>query len=252
MLLAFIFLRPISINSLDQGEEVRSEGQGFDSPEACMEAYMEYMKKGDYQGMLSCFSIESSVENYDMEKYVENIECLIPNSLIVNNDDTLSTELSCGELKTKIHDNIRNAIWRLCGEEFYGNGIPVELSNYDNAKELLEENTVSGMGNSLAKMKYKGIVDVYENLIPEDKRTKVEEDKEKFEKNQMEVLGADGYESFLADLTVGNDDYYFSADFVEYDGKWYLSPQNGNGFYGVMLGFNIQFGGISSQQEIDQ
>ena len=251
LLLAFIVFHPISTKNLDQGEQIRSEGQGYDSPEACMEAYMEYMKNGDYQGMLSCFSIESTVENYDMEKYVENMECLIPNMLIINNEDTLSTELNRAELNTKVYNNIRNAIWRLCGQEFYGNGIPVELSDYGNAKELLEENTASGMGNVLAKMKYNGIVDVYENLIPEDNRTKVEEVKEKFEKKQMEALDVDGYESFLADLSVGKDDYYFSADLVEYDGKWYISPLNASGFYGFWMEFNIQFGGISLQQEID-
>lgn len=63
LLLTFVF--PVTAD--------RYEGEGFSSPEEAAGAYVEYMNKGNIQGMISCFAVETYVEHVDTDLFLEDL-----------------------------------------------------------------------------------------------------------------------------------------------------------------------------------
>ena len=53
------------------GKANKIEGKGFSSPEKAALAYLEAMRKGDVDKMISTFAIESYVEAFDFEDYLQ-------------------------------------------------------------------------------------------------------------------------------------------------------------------------------------
>ena len=51
--------------------ETKMEGDGFDTPEEALTAYIEAFKKMDMNGMVSVYAMESFLENLDLEALVE-------------------------------------------------------------------------------------------------------------------------------------------------------------------------------------
>lgn len=51
--------------------ETKMEGDGFDTPEEALTAYIEAFKKMDMNGMISVYAMESFLENLDLEALVE-------------------------------------------------------------------------------------------------------------------------------------------------------------------------------------
>lgn len=52
------------------------EGMGFDSPEEAVEAYVIAFNNGDAASMLSTFAIETYVDNFDTQKFIERIRAV--------------------------------------------------------------------------------------------------------------------------------------------------------------------------------
>lgn len=119
LLAAFIVLIFLGIIefSIKNSRSNRAEGKGYESPKACAEAYMEYMKNADYSGMLSCYAIESVVEHYDIINFVERMRDIIPTYIFVSNEDEFSTEISCDQFRGRVCGIIKNGVWYLAGSD---------------------------------------------------------------------------------------------------------------------------------------
>ena len=244
---AFIVLNLMGIINLGFGgasKTARTEGKGYNSPEECMEAYMEYMKNGDYQGMLSCYAIESAVEHYDMEAYIERLTCIAPTFTLVSKSDEFSTKLSADMLRGSVAKDIRYGTWNLYGSTLFTDGLVVSLEDND-AKDLIEEYIPSDLAECLSGIKYKGIVDEDDDIIADY----VSSDNLKDNiKEYKKMYGADEYQPMIADFSLDHDDYYFFGDCIEYDGKWYLCPTNR--FWSSLFGITTYEGYITLQENV--
>ena len=50
------------------------EGAGYETAEEAVEAYVNFLKEENYEGILSTFAVESYLDNYDMTEYFEYIQ----------------------------------------------------------------------------------------------------------------------------------------------------------------------------------
>ena len=62
--------------------EIRHESEGYDSPEAAVEAYVEALNRGDADDMLSAFAIETFVNHCDAETAMQRLQSISPGVLI--------------------------------------------------------------------------------------------------------------------------------------------------------------------------
>lgn len=50
------------------------EGAGYETAEEAVEAYVNFLKEENYEGILSTFAVESYLDNYDMTEYFEYVQ----------------------------------------------------------------------------------------------------------------------------------------------------------------------------------
>ena len=62
--------------------EIRHESEGYDSPEAAVEAYVEALNRGDADDMLSAFAIETFVNHCDAETAMQRLQSISPVTFI--------------------------------------------------------------------------------------------------------------------------------------------------------------------------
>ncbi len=82
------------------------EGRGFSSPEAAAESYLEALRRGDLDGMLAAFAVESYVEHLDQAAYLDAYRVYSMQSAGLPDDNALAEVLNTGLRK----QNIVNAI----------------------------------------------------------------------------------------------------------------------------------------------
>ena len=62
--------------------EIRHESEGYDSPEAAVEAYVEALNRGDADGMISAFALETFVDHCDAEAAMQRLQSISPVTFI--------------------------------------------------------------------------------------------------------------------------------------------------------------------------
>ena len=72
----------VILNSGSSGSSGKYEGKGFSTPEDAATAYIEAYGDGDIDKLVSCFAVESSVENYEMADMLERFESYFPSATI--------------------------------------------------------------------------------------------------------------------------------------------------------------------------
>ena len=77
MLMLFALLMPAAL------AEIRHENEGYDSPEAAVEAYVEALNRGDVDDMLATFALESFVDRCDAEAAMQYFQSINPMLLAV-------------------------------------------------------------------------------------------------------------------------------------------------------------------------
>lgn len=247
LLAAYIVADVTGIISLGRNSKsAKAEGSGYNSPKECMEAYMEYMKNADYQGMLSCYAIETAVEKYDMEAYIDRMQCITPTFDFINTDDEFSTALSNECLRTHVFRTIRYGSWYLYGDTIISEGLTYAMEDDEDASDLIEKWLPSDMAKRLSKIDDVEVVDSDDEIIEEClSKDYIEEQLEKFEK----IYGVDDYQPSVVAFSIGSDDYYFMADCMKYGNKWYLCPSNA--MLASIYGIAINNGGMTYQEDID-
>lgn len=217
LLAAYIVADVTGIISLDgNSKSAKAEGSGYNSPKECMEAYMEYMKNADYQGMLSCYAIETAVEKYDMEAYIDRMQCITPTFDFINTEDEFSTALSNECLRTHVFRTIRYGSWYLYGDTIISEGLTYTMEDDEDASDVIEKWLPSDMAKRLSKIDDVEVVDSDDEIIEEClSKDYIEEQLKKFEK----IYGADDYEPSAVAFSIGSDDYYFMTDCMKYGNK---------------------------------
>ena len=95
------------------GKTVKLEGEGYDTPEEAVTAYAEYLKAGDFDGIVSTFAMESREEYFNLEEFYERINMFSPALassgqlyVMLGNDSDFATTINLENRRSYISTNV--------------------------------------------------------------------------------------------------------------------------------------------------
>ena len=220
------------------------EGPGYDSPEEAVTAYLEAMKNGDAEGMLSTFAIETYVAEMDAQAYLERLRSFSPTtgSMPLGGDyqRQVAVAVRYGQLANILAYQWMLYSWPEGYEEF---GYAVNLSE-DGAVEAflagLAENDAAARWQGMEVVGFVEPVELSDRYLNEGNQQNIA--------RQAASYGCDELVSVVAKLDIGGEEWYQCMDVARYGGKWYnLSFV---GYIGHLLGLSIYSGGLVPAAEL--
>ena len=242
-------LRPRRDEAVEETPEVaadvRFEGEGYESPEEAVVAYLEALKKGDVEGMLATFAIETYVAEMDAQAYLERLRSFSPTtgSMPLGGDyqRQVAVAVRYGQLANILAYQWTLYSWPEGYEEF--DGTAVRLLE-DGAVEAL----LAGLAENDAAARWQGmeVVGFVEPVELSDKY--LNESNQQNIARQAASYGCDELVSVAVKLDIGGEEWYQCMDVARYGGKWYnLSFV---GYIGHLLGLSIYSGGLVPASEL--
>jgi len=226
------------------------EGNGFDTPEKAVEAYLTGLRDGDIGAMVSAFAIESYKENYDIEAYLERTHVYtvgnITTTLPIPNEGVFLTGLNAHMRESQIITGIYHSILNCAFPDasYPGtDGVIVDLRDSADLRKFLKKlNDTSGV-EKLSKLKIEEVFDAddFADVSAVYSSSSMQEGIEKLEETAGGELA-----DLLAVCDVGGGTYIFSCTAVRYNksGKWYLYSFGGNFAALCGIGYDWTIGGL--------
>ena len=245
-------LRPRRDEVLEEAPEValngvRFEGEGYESPEEAVAAYLEAMKNGDVAGMLATFAIESYVENADAQASLWRIRVFMPgnSALPLGGDYQLQTAAA------KRYAELANMLYyqwlALSWPEEYGEFGAQAVTFQDEAaveafRADLAANDVAPLLETLELIDFIPAQNFNENYLSQNSlRTRAA---------QAAGYGCDAMSDVVARLSIGGETWYQCMQCARYDGRWYNIAFSGN--IGAMLGMDSYSAGLAPASAIEE
>ena len=216
------------------GATGRMEGNGFDTPEDALGAYIEGLIDNSIEEMIAAYAVETYAENFSIVRMTERIGVYQPSYGFIPNISAYSMQLNVEKRRSDIITAIRNQYLVLqgsktvLGEDAY-RAIPLKDWN-DSAADLINDLFISDDAGILETIEFNG--EFYDpgklskNYSAEQNR--------KYRRRQAEYMGAEDLVSVAAKFYSNTEPVVIMADAVRYDGRWYLSSMSGN--IGSLLG----------------
>jgi len=223
------------------------EGPGFNTPEDAARAYLNGLRNQDIKAMLSAFAVESYVENYDLEAFVERIRAYLPSMEIrLPNSNAYNVQLNIASRRNQLMSMIAN-------QYLYYNS-PDALNNFETVK--FEDpgdiaDFIEGIERDTEKYVFADlkIVDILE---PEDvsELYSLDVNIENIAR-QANAIGVD--EDDVTNIAVmfeaDGREWLFCPQAIRYNGKWYLQKADGN--LSILVGMPFFCGGIAPMDTLD-
>lgn len=232
------------------GSSATVEGKGAKSAEDAVSQYLDALKECDYNKILSCYAVETYVENYDIEQYVMKFYSATPVMKMIYPENDLLKQVGKYEVIDSISKMVKYQIWNLSENEFFLNGTSVMVrDSKDVKKEVLPVNA----DKKLAKINFSKFIPEENFLIfgyTGDYNSKLADYKEELEigkesldryNNQnKKIYGCDEIKNITASFSIGGKKYLLFAETLRYGNKWYMSPNQG--FIASLVGIGITNG----------
>lgn len=214
------------------------EGKGFDSPDEAVLAYLDAMKKGDVNGMISTFAIETLVDNLDVAAYFEQIGIFnLSQTYPVRADDAYTRSILLLRRQAELNNQLMRQYFYFNTEnENILSGAPMpfhEKYGYDTADQFFDDLMHPDWMDVLADMTYKDLLtkkQLSELLSNHYGRSldDIEDVYESYYSDSMkEIYGCDDLSSVAITVHLNGKEYCLFMDVVCYDGKWYNYQQGG-------------------------
>ncbi len=206
------------------------EGAGYDSPEEAVEAYLNFLKEGDLDGAVSTFAVESCIDHYDMEKYLEWVQYVgitMPfaarQSPVLSYDSEFLRELNVESRRAYILNGICNqvisAAFMHSGEEEVVDRL-VSRTMY----ELEDEDAVEHVLDFLETDPRLETIEIGDRLYEEDLLDS-DDLLDTYIKHYKKIWDSD-IEMVMYEVEIDGEDYILFMLCVCYDGKWYIADFN--------------------------
>ena len=210
------------------GKTVKLEGEGYDTPEEAVTAYAEYLKAGDFDGIVSTFAMESREEYFSVEEFYERINMFSPalaNSgqlyVMLGNDSDFATTINLENRRSYISTNVFRQLMM----------IMVEQADDEELVSSIESNTTFTISDDDDIEAIMDFLDIFPEL--EDMKIKDFLDESDFNENFETVLkqhnkgkektwGGD-IENVSLELKIDGEEYILFMTCVCYDDRWYIA-----------------------------
>lgn len=236
------------------GKNVKLEGEGYDTPEEAVTAYAEYLKAGDFEGILSTFAMESYEENYSVEMFYDRLRAFSPGIatggqqlVMLGNDSVLTSSVNLENRRAYISSSVfRQMIVPMAAqvddEELAStltSGRTFAIDDDDDLETLME------FLNSDPKFEN---IEIGDFLDESDFDFDFDKALEEYNKHKKKSWGGD-IENICMELEIDGDDYILFMTCVCYDDKWYVA-EFGN-FFSLSCGIMSQAAGLCPEDVIE-
>lgn len=222
------------------------EGTGYDSAEEAVKAYIEALRQGDVQAMLSTFAVETYVDSYDTKAGLGLTGAWLPVSSfdgayeIVGSDYERQLRYLGRQafLSQRLYSQLLTYTAFLGGgSEAIGSSVPIPFEKEHDIDVFLDAYRKNAFGKALAEMELQEFVD------PADlSEAYGSEAMQKHMEERRKIYGCDRYESIAARVSLNGEDWLLTMDCAEYRGRWYNLNPSGN--LATMLGIGVEQWGL--------
>lgn len=235
----------------------RIEGNGFSSPEKAAVAYLEAMKKGDVEKMSATFAVETYVDNYQLDAYIDRMHAFIPSSqLQLQAVDTYTREMMINSRMTGINrDMVYQYIW-LAAEnpEQFCEGKVISVTDsadapYCNGADLVEDLVDPEWKKTISKLEIGKVYDqewVLDELMGDVP--------EQYEKQRIEmydnIVGCDESACVAVEFSLDGEEYFLFMTVIRYGNRWYNCQCSG--LLGNYVGLSSMQGGICKVEDFEE
>ena len=236
------------------GKTAKLEGTGYDTPEEAVTAYVEYLKAGDYNGVISTFVMETFEENYNVEEFYDRIRAFSPAIatggqlyVMLGNDSSLVNSVNLENRRAYISSNIfRQMIVPMAAEvddnelaSSFMSGTTFAISDDDDMESLME------FLNSDPKFEE---IEIGDFLEGSDFDFDYKRGLKEYNKAKEKAWGGD-IENVSMKLEIDGEDYVLFMTCVRYDDKWYIA-EFGN-YFGLACGIPASASGFCPEDSIE-
>ena len=224
---------PVSV-----GGGKKTEGKGYESPEAAMEAYAAALAKHDVTGMLSTFAVETLAEKYDFAMLLKQREVYASAMQVYCPDNPYGRDLSVEAVRGNISSSLFQQYKNLVGYEnnIELNGVMQAFNSSREAKSFADCFNDSELFQSVELVRIVEPDEVF-RAFGADNLLERETNQKNIQMN-TEIYGAEAMNEGCLELMIDGEKYWVFLRQVQYDGKWY-----NEGFHGMMpmiLGIDVQ------------
>lgn len=218
----------------------RIEGNGYTSPEAAIEAYVEALKKGDVNAMIATFAVETYVENFDAAAYLDTVHVyVIQGAPPINPTDSYSTGVLIGDRHMELYQNITCQYLTIAGIMEYAMYEPVvilEGKEFETGQDFVNFTQIQDSARILSQIQVGRIWNAEDLLEKYGMRSQMDM-LELNENSSKLVYGCEDYVELAVEVTINGEDYYCMLGIGKYNGRWYnikttTALQNTLGFSG--------------------
>jgi len=229
MLLVCIVLFEMFLVSPFHVKKTGQDDNGFDSPEAAVEAYFTGLRNSDLDAMVNTFAISHYVENVDLEALINRSSSYAPSmSPILPSSNDLFFGLNIERQRSKIANSILRQIWILGDLPFESSYTITVVSSKEYESEYNAEDIVNILAESynsdalleISDLEFKSIDDLTDGSYSDDRN----------QKNialMCQLFGANKMESVAAEFKYKGKEFLFCCDVAQYDGRWYMLELGG-------------------------
>lgn len=200
------------------------EGPGYASADEAFKAYLEAMKKGDVNGMLSTFAIETYVDNIDLVERTETIGGYTVNTMPpLEPIDRYTRAIDVEKRRSGLVTAFLMHYYYLTGSDLYECD-PIGFGDdweYNTARDFFSDLSDDEWMKKLSELNYELLSPKELEQIFPDKYSE-----EKIRESCKDVinrqcLGCDELVSNIAIIKFDGEEYYFNMDIVRYGDRWY-------------------------------
>jgi len=217
------------------------EGSGYASAEDAVSAYLEAFRSADAEVMVSTFAVETYVDNFNLEAYLDRIRVYaltFPQSFPSNNQFT--TGLNIQRRQSQISDSIRYQYMSLFISDAISNGMTTPIADTQDFIRTLGDKSYYESMRSMNVLGFVSPSRLHDSYTSEQNQRNIDQ--------LEETIGAQRLENVVARVEIDNEIYLFCFDVALYGGKWYIHTLGGN--IGALLGISAYSMGVIPEADL--
>ena len=194
------------------------EGRGYDSPEEAFLAYTEALKTGDVSKILATFAIETYVENYDVEEFLDTYRSYTLGSSFLDGNTPYTKQLNLIARQDQISRQLQYLYAYISmGDEINRTIITLTGNPYDDAGEFMDKFVMDDWMEILAEMQVDDDFQYLDDFMDDKNLDRAEEQLE----DQCNIYGCEEIVPLALEVELDGEEYLMTINVARYGDKWY-------------------------------
>ena len=209
----------------------RLEGDGYDTPEEAVLAYLDAMNNADVYGMLATFAHESYAEHFDPDLYIQRTNAIWPMGManMTPITDTYSADLVLYSRYSNIASNLLTQYTQYTDPLYGETRAPMNQEAIDTHRQMYEQSFLHDMQGHVTFVEWiDPALITHGTFIQPVNRCNIA--------RQYAFAGADDLANMVAHFQINGTDVLQFMTCARYEGRWYNLLFHGNAASLIGLG----------------